>query len=290
MVRTQLTITHRQDSPGIDALLKRTGVELDLFTDLEKHMFVERGMRGGISMASTKRYARTNNPLVEGYDPSKPNKYIMYLDANNLYGWAMTKPLPIRDFEWKKEMPTEEQIMKKKKDAKCGWILEVDLEYPADLHKDNSAYPLAPEKIAVKEEWLSEYQKNLMKELELTHSKDKKLLLTLEVKKNYVTHYINLQFYLKQGMKQGKTMENLRNRVDIRLVRSDEEQKIRKLVASPLYVRHNIFTKDLVGIGMYKSSLLLNKPVYTGMTILEVSKLLIKILLQQDKKEIRWQV
>ena len=72
----------------------------------------------------------------------------------------------------------------------------------------------------------------------------------------------------------GKTMENLRNRVDIRLVKSEEEQKIRKLVASPLYARHNIFTKDLVGIGMYKSRLFLNKPVYTRMTILEFIKLL----------------
>ena len=63
-------------------------------------------------------------------------------------------------------------------------------------------------------------------------------------------------------------MENLRNRVDIRLVRSDEEDKIRKLVASPLHARHNIFTNDLVGIGMHESKLYLNKPVYTGMTIL----------------------
>ena len=72
----------------------------------------------------------------------------------------------------------------------------------------------------------------------------------------------------------GKTMENLRNRVDIRIVRSEEEQKIRKLVANPLYARHNIFANNLVGLGMYKSRLYLNKPVYTGMTILENSKLL----------------
>ena len=72
----------------------------------------------------------------------------------------------------------------------------------------------------------------------------------------------------------GKTMENLLNRVDIRIMRSEEEQKIRKLVASPLYARHNIFANDLVGIGMHKSRPYLNKPVYTGMTILENSKLL----------------
>ena len=72
----------------------------------------------------------------------------------------------------------------------------------------------------------------------------------------------------------GKTMENLRNRVDIKIVCSNEKDKIRKLVASPLYSRHVIFTNGLVGIDMHKSRLLLNKPVYTGMTILDNSKIL----------------
>ena len=72
----------------------------------------------------------------------------------------------------------------------------------------------------------------------------------------------------------GKTMENLRNRVDIKIVRSNETDKIRKLVTSPLYSRHVIFSNDMAGIEMRKSKLLLNKPVYTGMTILDNSKLL----------------
>ena len=159
-----------------------------------------------------------------------------------------------------------------------------------------------------------------MKELELKPPDSEKLLLTLENKNNYVLHYRNLQFYLKQGMKLlrvhkvlefeqecwmepyirmntefrkiarndfeknfyklmnnsvfGKTMENLRNRVDIKIVRSDETNKIRKLVASPLYTRHAIFTNNLVGIDMRKSKVILNKPVYTGMTILDNSKIL----------------
>ena len=94
---------HYYTSPGLswDALLKKTGVELELLTDIDMHLFVERGMRGGISMVS-KRHAKANNPQVPGYDPSKPKKHIMYLDANNLYGWAMSKPLPTRDFKWKK--------------------------------------------------------------------------------------------------------------------------------------------------------------------------------------------
>lgn len=301
-----------------DALLKKTGVELELLTDIDMHLFVESGMRGGISQAS-KRYARANNPRVEGYDPQKPTTHIMYLDANNLYGCAMSMPLPKGGFKWKTVMPTEEQILKKKEKAKQGWILEVDLEYPAHLHADHNSYPLAPEKKAVEEEWLSPYQKRLMKELGIKHSKEKKMLLTLQDKTHYVTHYRNLQFYLKQGMRLkkvhkvlefdqepwmepyvrmntelrkkakskfekdffklmvnsvfGKTMENLRNRVDIRVVRSAEREKVSKLTASPLYERFKLFANDMAGIEMSKSKLYLNKPIYAGMTILDNSKI-----------------
>ena len=323
---------HYYTSQGLswDALLKKTGVELELFTDLEMHLFVERGMRGGISMVS-KRYAKANNPLVPDYDPSKPKKYIVYLDANNLYGWAMSKPLPKRDFKWKRVMPNEEEIMKKKENAKNGWILEVDLEYPAELHEQHNSYPLAPEKKVVKKECMSYYQKRLMKDLDLKPPESEKLLLTLDDKSNYVVHYRNLQFYLKQGMKLkrvhrvlefeqecwmepyiqmntefrkksksdfeknfyklmnnsvfGKTMENIRKHVQIELARSDETEKIRTLVASPLHSRFVIFSNDLVGIGMHKSKLLLNKPVYTGMTILDNSKILMYDFFYNELKE-----
>ena len=84
----------------------------------------------------SKRYAKANNPLAPDYDASKLNSYIMYLDANNLYGSAMSKPLPKSGFKWKRVMPTEEEILNKKENAKNGWILEVDLEYPAELHEE----------------------------------------------------------------------------------------------------------------------------------------------------------
>ena len=147
-------------SPGLswDALFKKTEVELELFTDYEMHLFVERGMRGGISMVS-KRYAKANNQYVPGYDPSKPTIYIMYLDANNLYGWAMSMPLPIRGFKWKSVMPTEKEILEMKENAKTGCFLDVDLEYPPELHEEHNSYPLVPEKKAVKKEWMSDYQK-----------------------------------------------------------------------------------------------------------------------------------
>ena len=155
--------------PGLswDALLKKTGVELELLTDMDMHLMIERGMRGGISMAS-KRYAKANNPKVKDYDPEKQTNYITYLDANNLYGWAMSLPLPKKNFHWKRVMQREEQIMKMKWNSKKGWILEVDLEYPAYLPDAHNDYPLVPEKKVIKPEQMSEYQRRLMSDLDLT--------------------------------------------------------------------------------------------------------------------------
>ena len=106
---------HYYSMPGLswDALLKKTGVELELLTDMDMHLMIERGMRGGVSIVS-KRYAKANNPQVEGYDPTQTTNYITYLDANNLYGWAMSLPLLKKNFYWKRVMPTEGQIMKMK--------------------------------------------------------------------------------------------------------------------------------------------------------------------------------
>ena len=267
-----------------------------------------------------KRYAKANNPLVEGYNPAEPTNYITYLDANNLYGWAMSQALPKGGFHWKRVMPTEEEIKKKGADVKKGWILEVDLEYPEELHNLHNDYPLAPEKRATEPWKMSEYQRKLMADLGLEPPDTEKLMLTLEDKEKYVVHYKNLQFYLSQGMKLkkvhrvlefdqepwmkpyikmntdfrkpaksdfesdfyklmnnsvfGKTMENLRNRVDVKIVRVWEQNKIRKLVSDPAYDRFALFSNDMAGIHMHKRRLVLNKPVYTGMTILENSKIL----------------
>ena len=117
---------------------------------MDMHLFIEKGMRGGISMVS-KRHAKANNPHVADYNPDKETNYIMYYNANNLYGWAMSQPLPYSSFKWLSGK------IGKRKEGK-GRIFEVDLEYPKHLHKLHNDYPLAPEKISVQEGWLSSYQ------------------------------------------------------------------------------------------------------------------------------------
>ena len=81
-----------------DAMLKMTGAELKLIDDIDMHLFIEKGMRGGFTYIA-KRYCKANNKYVKGYDKNKDSTFIMYWDVNNLYGWAMTQYLPYGDFE-----------------------------------------------------------------------------------------------------------------------------------------------------------------------------------------------
>ena len=94
----------------------------------------------------TKKHAVANNPLVEEFDASKPTNFLMYLDANNLYGWAMSQILPEKEFDWMTEQQLENfDVNSIPDDADTGYILEVDLEYPAAIHDIHSDLPVAPE-------------------------------------------------------------------------------------------------------------------------------------------------
>ena len=116
-------------APGLawQAALKMTKVKLELLTDIEKHLFIEAGIRGGVSVI-THRYAKSNIPGEDDYDDTKPTEYLIYWDANNLYGWAMSQYLPIKDFRWlSADEIAKLNIMDLKDDANIGYILEVDL-------------------------------------------------------------------------------------------------------------------------------------------------------------------
>ena len=303
-------------SSSWDAKLKMTGVRLDLLSDVDMLNFIEKGMRGGISTI-THRYALANNKYMKNYDPQKESSYIPYLNANNLYGWAMSQKLPTGDFRW---VPSPEYINLDSYDENSdkGLILEVDLEYPKELHSLHNDYPLAPEKITVGEEMLSDYCRRIQAREGIKIGQVEKLIPNLRDKEKYVLHYRNLQLYLSLGLKLkkihralefsqsnwlaeyidfntqkrakaknafekdffklannavfGKTMENKRKRCNIQLV-TDADRMLR-LGARPTYVSHKIFHENLVAVHYKQTKLLMDKPLYVGMCILELSKLL----------------
>ena len=130
-------------------------------------LFIEKGMRGGISYIAH-RHAEANNQYMEDYDPHRESSYIMYLDANNLYGWAMSKPLPYRNFKWVENKPEDWLLYVNTKHHGIGKIYEVDLEYPDELHHLHNDYPCAAEKIKVTDEMLSDYCKDIKNDYKIT--------------------------------------------------------------------------------------------------------------------------
>ena len=252
-------------------------------------LMVEKGIRGGVSMISN-GYGKANNKYMgDKFNPSEPSKYITHLDANNPYGTAMSMKLPTHGFKWmnKYEINNWENY---------SCILEVDLEYPKELHDLHNDYPLAPEQIEV--------------------NKVEKLIPNLRDKEKYVLHYKNLKQYLDSGLELtcihrgikfeesewlkpyidtntkfrtkannnfekdffklmnnsvfGKTMENIRNRVHIKLL--NDRDKAKKLIAKPNFKHLNIFCEELIAVHMKKTSLTFDKSVYLGMCILDFNE------------------
>ena len=311
---------HYFTSPGLswDAMLKMTNIKLELMTDVDMFQFIEKGLRGGISYIAN-RYGKANNKYMKEYDEKAPSKYIMYLDANNLYGWAMSQYLPTGGFKWLTEKQINNlNLAKYQEDSNKGLILEVDLEYPENLHHVHNDYPVAAEKVKVTEDMLSSYSKNIAEKYKISTGLVHKLIPTLSRKEKYVLHYRNLQLYTDLGLKLtkvhrvlefnqsawlkqyidfntqkrinaknafekdffklmnnsvfGKTLENIRKRVDVRLVTDDK--KLLKLTAKPTYVSSKIFNENLVAVHKIKETLTLNRPAYVGMCILDLSKTL----------------
>ena len=311
---------HYFTSPGLswDAMLKMTNIKLELMTDINMFQFIEKGMRGGISYIAN-RYGKANNKYTKEYDEKALSKYIMYLDANNLYGWAMSQYLPTGNFRWM----TEKQISKlnvarSNENSEKGLILEVDLEYPKELHDLHNDYPLAAEKVCVNKIMLSDYCKKIAVKYNISTGLVQKLIPTLFKKEKYVLHYRNLQMYIDLGLKLtkihrvlefdqspwlkqyidfntqkrsqaknafekdffklmnnsvfGKTMENIRKRVDVRLITNGK--KLLKMSSKPTFVCSKIFNEDLVAVHKIKEVLTLNRPAYVGMCILDLSKTL----------------
>ena len=188
---------------AFDAMLKLTGIEIDLVYNQEMYEMIEAGLRGGMTQTTCKKVEANNKYMGSDYDKNKASSYINYLDANNLYGLSMIQKLPYRNLKWDDKI-TEDDIINYN-NGRTGYILEVDLEYPKELHDLHNDYPLAPEVMNVKANMLSEKQVEIYKLIngskEPKDEKTKKLILNLNDKSKYVVHIRTLQFYLKHGLK-----------------------------------------------------------------------------------------
>ena len=122
-------------------MFKKTNIKLELLTDYDMLLMVEKGIRGGICH-SIHRYARANNKYMKNYDKNEESSYIQYLDMNNLYGWAMSQKLPVDGFKWVNNEINEEFIKNYDENSDKGYILEVDIKYPRKLHDLHSDLPL----------------------------------------------------------------------------------------------------------------------------------------------------
>ena len=250
---------------------------------------VEEGIRGGICY-SIHRHAKANNKYMKNYDENEESSYIQYLDSNNLYGWAMLQKLPVNGFKWVNNETNEEFIKNYDENSDKGYILEVDVKYPRKLHDLHSDLPFSPKRMKI--------------------DKCKRLVCNLHNKKKYAVHIKSLKEALNHGLKFkkvhriiefnidmytelrklakndfqkdffklmnnsvfGKTMENIRKHRDIKLVTTNKRRS--KLVSEPNYHTMNYISEDLSIIEMKRTKVKMNKQIYLGLSILEISKIL----------------
>ena len=170
-----------------------TKIELEKINDPDKYMSFEQGIRAGVSYIN-KRYSKASNKYCLDYDKTKPEKHIVYLDKNNLYGCTTSQYLPYANFKWVKNRDEiKQKLMNIKSNSSNGYIQEGDLEYPQELHDIHNDYSLAPGKISIPKKWLSDYSLKILNAHNITIGKVKKLVPNLINKNNYVIHYRNLQ-------------------------------------------------------------------------------------------------
>ena len=276
-------------------------VNLELLTDNDMLMMFEDGIRGGMCQA-VQRYYKANNKYMNNYDKHKILSFLLYLDANNLYGWTMSQKLPLVNFKWIKKDDilkfNEDFINNYEENSDKGYLLEVDIEYPKNLHTLHSDLPVLPERMRI--------------------NKCTKLVCTVQDKENDVVHirtlkqtlnhglilkkvhgviefrqeawlkpYIDMNTELRKEAKNKfekyffklmnnsmfrKAMENVRNRRDIKLVTSNKQRN--KFSSEHNYHSTKYISKVLLVMEMKKTEAKINKPMYLGEAVLDISKTL----------------
>ena len=249
-----LNPSHFYTAPGLawKACLKKTGVKLKLLLDADMFLMFERGIRGGI-MQSVHRWAAANNPYMGSeYNKNKPTEYLQYLDANNLYGWAMSQPLPTGGFHWvelRKDWSPKTIIKELAVKKDRGYLLEVDVAYPKELHDyhNNLPFMCAKMKINGVEKLVPNlyYKKKYVIHIKvLKQANDhgpvlERIHRCIEFKQSaWMKEYIDFNTRMRTAAKNdfekdfyklmnnsmfGKTMENIRKHRNIKLVNDEEE-------------------------------------------------------------------
>ena len=322
--------THYVSMPALsfESAFKMTQQEIELLTDANMHEMFERGIRGGMAFAN-KHCLNANNKYMETYDENKPCTWLLYIDENNLYGNCLSQSLPYKNFKWHKNL-TIDDIMNWKSSDDIGYILEVDLIYPQEIHNKTQDLPLAPEHKSISLQRMTKYMQHKWMEMygDRKPYSPKKLVMTQEDKKDYVVHVAILQFYLTMGMQLakihatisfdqkpwlkpyidnntrkrmhakssfekdfykfksnslfGKTMENVRKHKDYKLI--NDSQRLDMLANQPLIDAFDIISEDLIGVAMLKENCMLNKPIYVGQAVLDLSKLIMYKLYYEKLK------
>ena len=179
----ELDPAHFLSAPGLawQTCLKKTKVKLELLTDIDMLLVVEKGIRGGICQA-IHRHAKVNNKYMKNYDKDITSSYLAYLDANNLYGWAMSQKLPVNGFTWVETLPKfyERFIKDCNENSDIGYLLQVDIDYPKKLFNLHKDLPFLPERKKV--------------------NKCQKLICSIEDKEKDVVHIRALKQALNNGL------------------------------------------------------------------------------------------
>ena len=296
----ELDPAHFVSLPGLawQACLNKTNVEFELLTDYDMLLMVEEGIRGGICHA-IQHYGKANNKYMKDYDRKNKSSYIQCLDANNLYCKAMTEKLPVKGFRLMEDISKiDEDFVKvyNKNDHK-GYILDVDVDYPNKLQNLHSDLPFLLERMVI----------NNTKKLVCNLNDKKNYIVHINVLKQALDHGLKLikvhriiEFEQEAWLKEyidvntelrkkatndfekdffklmnnavfGKTMENVRKHRDIKLVKCDKKRN--KLVSEPNFHTMKLIDKNLAIIEMRKVKVKMNKPIYLGLSILDISKI-----------------